>query len=319
MEAAPAMDIAPPAGAVARFIDCPAFLFDLIDADLRARAPALDISVGSPDRAAVAAMLADSRALLVDHTEIDAGLIAGAPALRSIVFLGTGASSYIDLAAAEKHGVAVRTIKGYGDRSVAEHAIALLFAACRQVAAMDRAMRAGGWETLGGVELAGKTLGVIGAGGIGRETVRLGAALGMNVLAWSRSGVPADLPCEARPLDDVLAAADAVSLHLALTAGTAGILDARRLGLMRPGAILVNTARGGLIDEAALVAALCARRLAHAALDVFAAEPPAPDSPLRRLDNVTLTGHAGFMTREASLRLLRAGFDLLREEWARTA
>ena len=299
----------------ARFIDCPAFLAGLIDDELRASAP--EVAVGSPDRAAARALLADCRVAVVDHTEIDAATLAAAPALRAIVFLGTGAASYIDMAAARARGIAVRTIRAYGDRSVAEHAIALLFAAGRRIAAMDRAIRAGGWDTRDSVEFAGRTLGVVGAGGIGRETIRLGAALGMKTLAWSRSGVPADLPCEARALDALLAESHAVSLHLALTPETAGILDARRLGLMRRDAILVNTARGGLIDEPALIDALRAGRLAHAALDVFADEPPAADNPLRRLDNATLTAHAAFMTREASLRLLRRGFALAAEECAR--
>ena len=301
----------------ARFIDCPAFLAGLIDDELRASAPGLEVAVGSPDRAAARALIADCRVAVIDHTEIDAATLAAAPTLRAIVFLGTGAASYIDMAAARARGIAVRTICAYGDRSVAEHAIALLFAAGRRIAAMDRAIRAGGWDTRDSVEFAGRTLGVVGAGGIGRETIRLGAALGMKTLAWSRSGVTADLPCEARELDALLAESHAVSLHLALTPETAGILDARRLGLMRRDAILVNTARGGLVDEPALIDALRAGRLAHAALDVFADEPPAADNPLRRLDNATLTAHAGFMTREASLRLLRRGFALVAEECAR--
>lgn len=303
----------------ARFIDCPAFLAERIDDRLRALAPGLEVSVGSPDREAVRALVADCRVLAIDHTEIDAETLACAPALRAIVFLGTGASSYVDLDAAEARGVAVRTIAGYGDRAVAEHAIALLFAAGRRIAEMDRAIRAGGWETLGGVEFAGRTLGVVGTGGIGRETARIGAALGMKVLAWNRSGVPAGLPCRALPLDGLLAESDAVSLHLALTAETRGILSRRRLELMRPGSILVNTARGGLIDEAALVDGLRVGRPGHAALDVFAGEPPAADSPLRRLDNATLTAHAGFMTGEAAKRLLRRGFELVREECDRLA
>ena len=302
-----------------RFIDCPAFLAERIDDGMRALAPGLEVSVGSPDRETVRALVADCRVLVVDHTDIDAEILAAAPALRAIVFLGTGASSYIDLAAAADRGVAVRTITGYGDRAVAEHAVALLFAAGRRIAEMDRAIRSGGWETLGGVEFSGRTLGVVGTGGIGRETVRLGAALGMTVLAWNRSGLPAGLPCRARPLDALLSESDAVSLHLALTPETRGLLDRRRLESMRPGSILVNTARGGLIDEAALIDGLRIGRPGHAALDVFADEPPAADSPLRRIGNATLTAHAGFMTGEAATRLLRRGFRLAREACDRLA
>ncbi len=298
----------------ARFIDCPAFLADLVDDELRARAPGLEISVGDATRDRARALLQGCRIAVVDHTLIDAAMIAEAADLQAFVFLGTGAGSYIDLVAAQARGIVVRTIKGYGDRSVAEHAVALMFAAGRRITAMDRIIRDGGWETCDSIEFADKTLGVIGTGGIGSEMVRLGAALGMKVLAWNRSGVPDSLPCRACALDDLLARADVVSLHLALNDETAGLFDARRLGLMRSSAILINTARGGLIDEPALVTALRAGRLAHAGLDVFADEPPADDNPLRKLDNVILTAHAGFMTREASARLLRTGFDLVREE-----
>ncbi|HEX9646218.1 MAG TPA: NAD(P)-dependent oxidoreductase, partial [Alphaproteobacteria bacterium] len=241
---------------------------------------------------------------------------AACPGLRTIVFMGTGASSYIDLDAARRRGIRVHTISGYGDRSVAEHALALMLAGGRKIATMDRAIRAGEWATLDGVELAGKTLGVVGTGGIGKEMVRLGAALAMRVIAWNRSGVPADLPAEACALDELLASADVISLHLALNDQTREIIDRRRIGLIRPQAMLVNTARGGLVDEPALVEALQAGRLAHAALDVFADEPLAAGHPLARLDNVTLTAHAGFMTREASERLLRRAFEIVARESA---
>ena len=300
----------------ARFIDCPRFLAELITPELRALAPDLAISIGSPTGGEARAMLAECAIAVVDHTALDAATLAACPRLRAIVFMGTGASSYIDLQAAERLGIRVRTIRGYGDRSVAEHALALTLAAARKIAAMDRAIRAGGWATLDGIELAGKMLGVVGTGGIGMEMVRLGAALGMDVIAWNRSGVPAGLPCAAWELDDLLARADVVSLHLALNDQTRGIIDRRRIGLLRPGAILVNTARGGLVDEAALTEALESGRLAQAGLDVFADEPLAQGHPLTRLDNVTLTGHAGFMTAVASARLLRSAFELVRDERA---
>ena len=168
--------------------------------------------------------------------------------------------------------------------------------------------------TLDSIEFAGKTLGVVGTGGIGKQMVRLGDALGMTVIAWNRSGVPDELPCSATDLDDLLARADVISLHLALTDETQGFIDHRRIGLIRPGAILINTARGALVDEDALVEALRSNRLGHAGLDVFADEPLALNHPLTGLANVTLTAHAGFMTREASIRLLRTALDLTREE-----
>lgn len=298
------------------FVDCPQFVADLYTAELRAIVPQLALHVTDALVEDMPARLADTGGVILDHSYITDDVLAACPKLKVIVFMGTGAASYVDLAAAERRGVRVRTIRGYGDRSVAEHAVALMFAAARQVAAMDRDIRAGRWQTLDGVELAGKVLGVVGVGGIGREMVRLGDALGMTVLAWNRSGVAEDLPCTPCELDDLLARADIVSLHLALNEGTTALIDSERLGLVQPHAILVNTARGGLVDEAALVEALQDGRLGHAALDVFADEPLAGDHPLARLANVTLTAHAGFMTREASTRLLRMALEILRDELA---
>jgi D-3-phosphoglycerate dehydrogenase len=300
----------------AKFFDCPPFLHDLYRGDLARIVPDLEINVGNPSRDETVALLADAGFAMNDHTMMDEALLASCKSLKSIVFLGTGAASFIDLAAAERLGIRVRAYGGYGDQSVAEHAIALMFAASRQIATMDRALRKGHWETLDGIELAGKVLGVVGTGGIGKVMVRLGAGLGMRVIAWNRSGVPDDLPCEAVELDALLAQADVVSLHLSLNESSRGMIDRRRIGLMRPGAILINTARGAILDEPALIDALRARRLAQAGLDVCADEPLPEGHPLTRLDNVTLTSHAAFMTREASERLLRMALEILAEERA---
>ena len=139
---------------------------------------------------------------------------------------------------------------------------------------------------------------------------RIAAAFGMRVVAWNRSGVPSDVRAEPADLDTLLAVADAVSLHLALVPQTRRLLDARRLARMKPGAILVNTARGALVDEAALIEALQDRRIGHAALDVYATEPLPADHPLTRLDNVTLTAHAGWKSRAAARRLLQLALNL---------
>jgi D-3-phosphoglycerate dehydrogenase / 2-oxoglutarate reductase len=298
----------------ATFIDCPPFLHELYQGELAKIVPDLEINLGSPSRDEVIGLLADSRFAMNDHTMLDAALLEACPTLEAIVFLGTGAASYIDLAAAERLGIRVRAYGGYGDQSVAEHAIALMFAAARGIARMDREIREGRWETLNGIELAGRTLGVIGTGGIGKAMIRLGAGLGMRVIAWNRSGVPGDLPCGAVELDELLSTADVVSLHLVLNEQTRGFLDRRRIGLIKPGAIFINTARGAIVDEAALVEALAAGRIAHAGLDVFSAEPLPGDHPLTRLENVTLSAHAAFATREASERLLRMALELLAEE-----
>jgi D-3-phosphoglycerate dehydrogenase len=298
----------------ATFIDCPAFLHGLYQGELRAIVPDLEINIGSPTTAE-AIQLLESRAFAMnDHTMMDAALLEACPSLKAIVFLGTGAASYIDLEAAKRLGVRVRAYGGYGDQSVAEHALALMFAAGRGIARMDREIRAGTWEPQNGVEFAGRTLGVIGTGGIGKAMVRLGAGVGMRVLAWNRSGVPDDLPCGAAELDDLLAQADVVSIHLTLGEGTRGFIDRRRLGLLKPGAILINTARGAIVDEAAMVEALQDGRIGHAGLDVFVDEPLTPGHALAGLPNVTLSAHAAFATSEASERLLRMALEILAEE-----
>jgi len=251
-------------------------------------------------------------ACLDDHSYFTDAVLARCRTLRHIVFLGTGAASYIDLDAAARRGIAVHTIKGYGDVSVAEHAIALMMSAARGIARMDRSVRAGGWDKVEGVQLAGRILGVIGLGGIGREVARIGAGIGMNVIAWNRTKPPsAAVPLV--ELDALLARADVVSLHLGLNDETRGFLDATRLARLKPGCILINTARGALIDEPALIRALEAGGIAHAGLDVFETEPLPADHQLRRLDNVTLAPHAGFLTGEAALELLRRGIAIVRD------
>ncbi|MGH6913878.1 MAG: NAD(P)-dependent oxidoreductase, partial [Geminicoccales bacterium] len=177
------------------FLDCPPFLHELYQGELATIVPDLQVNLGSPSPDEAIALLADTLFAMNDHTKMDHELLAACPGLRSIVFLGTGAASYIDLPAAERLGIRVRAYGGYGDQSVAEHAVALMFAAARRIAAMDQAIRQGQWETLDGIELAGRVLGIVGTGGIGKAMIRLGAGLGMRVIAWNRSGVPGDLPC----------------------------------------------------------------------------------------------------------------------------
>jgi D-3-phosphoglycerate dehydrogenase len=293
------------------YIDCSQFARDLLGQGLAARVPTLVVHGEPRSDDEVAERLRGVTVALNGHTRMSAGLLRRCPNLRSIVFLGSGASSYIDVDAAAALGIAVRTVMGYGDRTVAEHTMALMLAASRRVAEMDRAVRLGTWEPLEGVDLAGKRLGVIGTGGIGAMVMRLGDAFGMEVVAWNRSIPSTELPGRLVALEELLASADVVSLHLALTTETRGFLDTTRLARLRPGAILVNTARGALIDEGALAQALAEGRVRHAASDVFADEPLPANHVFRRLDNVTLTAHAGYKTPEATLRLLTMGLDLV--------
>jgi D-3-phosphoglycerate dehydrogenase len=177
---------------------------------------------------------------------------------------------------------------------------------------MDRTVRAGGWSPLEGMQINGKTLGIIGLGGIGREVARIARGIGMEVIAWNRTPRP-DAGVPLVELDTLLARADVVSLNLALNDETRGIIDASRIARMKRGAILINTARGALVDETALAEGLKSGQIGRAGLDVFHAEPLAKDHPLARMENVTLSSHAAFRTLEASMTLMRRAIDIVRQ------
>jgi D-3-phosphoglycerate dehydrogenase len=246
-----------------------------------------------------------------DHSYMPTPLVAQCPELKHIVFLGTGPASYMNVDEVEARGIKVHIIKGYGDTAVAEHSIALMVAAARDVARMDREIRAGIWAPHEGVQLLGKTLGVIGLGGIGREVARIGKGMGMQVIGWNRTK-HADLTVPLVEIDALLARSDVMSMNLTLGDETRGFLSAERIARMKPGVIYVNTARGALADEAALIAALKSGHIRHAGLDVFHNEPLKSDHPLAQLPNVTLTSHAAFRTLEASMTLLRRAVDIVK-------
>lgn len=254
------------------------------------------------------AVLAGADVAIVDHTHLPLDIVAQCPSLKHVVFLGTGPRSYMDVDALEARGIPVHIIKGYGDTAVAECAIALMWAAAKGFAGMDRAMRAGRWLRTDGVQLTGKTLGLVGFGGIASEVARIALGAGMKVIAWNRS----EKACpgvEFVDLDTVLATADVLSLHLLLVDETRGLISAERIAAMKPGVILVNTARGALVDEPALIAALRSGHIRHAGLDVYAVEPLPPDHPFTTLENVTLSAHSAFRTPEASDNLIGAALD----------
>jgi len=186
-----------------------------------------------------------------------------------------------------------------------------MWAAARGVADMHGAMRRGEWPRTEGRQLTGKTIGLLGFGGIAAEVARIAGGGGMRVLAWNRTPKSASGVAFV-DLDTLLAESDVLSLHLLLTDETRGFLSAERLAKLRPGAILVNTARGALLDEAALVAALRSGQIGHAALDVFVQEPLPAGNPFAGLPNVTLTAHSAFRTPEASENLVRRGLDIAR-------
>jgi D-3-phosphoglycerate dehydrogenase len=291
------------------FIDCNAQLAPVWERVVRADDPPIDVNRMPFDQAELPRLLAGYEICIDDHSYLPTELIKQCEKLKHIVFLGTGAASYMNLTELALHGIQVHTIKGYGDMGVAEHTIALMFAACRQIALMDHQVRSGAWSTLEGLQLRGKILGVVGLGGIGGAVLRIGRGLGMHVLAWNRTQ-RSDEPLVA--IDELLVRSDVITLHLALNDDTRGFLGPAQIARMKPGVILVNTARGALIDEGALIDALRSGRIRHAGLDVFHREPLKPDHPLAGMENVTLTAHAAFRTPEASMTLVRRAIDVVR-------
>ena len=245
---------------------------------------------------------------VVDHTALPTEIARKCAGLKHVVFLGTGARSYMNPEELAERGISVHTIKGYGDTAVAECAIALMWAAARGIARMDREMRAGNWLREDGMQLTGKTLGLIGFGGIAAEVARIAHGSGMRVLAWNRTPKNFD-GVSFVALEKLLAESDVVSLHLLLNDETRGFLSGERIVAMKPGVILVNTARAALVDEAAMIEALKSNRIRHAGLDVFNVEPLPVDHLLTRLPNVTLSAHSAFRTPEASENLIGAAWE----------
>jgi phosphoglycerate dehydrogenase-like enzyme len=227
-----------------------------------------------------------------------------APNLRLLSLWGTGTDN-VDLGAAARHGVTVTNTPGVSAFSVAEHALALLLAVARRIPRVDAEVRQGRWPRGHAAQVHGKTLGIVGLGAVGRQFARLGAGIGMHVKAWTMHPGPA-LGFELVSLDELFRQSDVVSLHLRLSADTRGFIGARELGKMKPSAILINTARGPIVDQEALLDALTSDRIAGAGLDVFDVEPLPPGHPLTHLDNVVLTPHSAGITPE----VLEAGLQL---------
>ncbi len=245
---------------------------------------------------------------VVDHTALPTDIARKCAGLKHVVFLGTGARSYMNPEELAELGIEVHLIKGYGDTAVAECAIALMWEAARGIARMDREMRAGNWLREDGMQLTGKTLGLIGFGGIAAEVARIALGSGMRVLVWNRS--PKSFAgVEFVTLEKLLAESHVVSLHLLLNDDTRGFLSRELIAAMKPGVILVNTARAAMVDEAAMIDALKSGHIRHAGLDVFDIEPLPKDHPLTKLPNVTLSAHSAFRTPEASENLIEAAWE----------
>jgi D-3-phosphoglycerate dehydrogenase len=235
--------------------------------------------------------------------------LRGLPRLRMATVCGIGTDAF-DLEAARALGIVVCNIPGLTSPLVAEHAFALMLAVAKRAAFQTAAIKAGRWpRTVDSVYLAGKTLGLVGTGNVGAAMARLARGLGMNVLAWTfnpSAERAAAIGVQYVPLDELLQTADVVSVHVRLSPQSLGLLGPREIGLMKRGAILVNTARGAMVDTAALVDALDRGHLTGAGLDVFDQEPPPADHPLLRCEHVVLTPHNADQTPEG-MDLLNAG------------
>ncbi|KGD93488.1 3-phosphoglycerate dehydrogenase [Achromobacter sp. RTa] len=262
-------------------------------------------------REALLQAVGDADGLIVrNRSQVDAALLAAAPRLRAVGRLGVGLDN-IDLDGCAARGIAVVPATGANARAVAEYVIGTVLALLRGAYFSSAAVAAGEWPRAAlsqGLEAQGRTLGIVGFGGIGRLAARLARGLDMRVIgcdaalppghpAWEETGVAA------MPLDELLAQADAVTLHLPLTPGTRHLLNADRIARLRPGAVLVNTSRGGIVDEAALAQALRAGLLRGAALDVYDQEPLPAGSPLAGAPNLILTPHIAGLTQEANTRV----------------
>ena len=264
----------------------------------------------------------DAEIVLTNKVLLDASALAALPNLQGISVLATGVNA-VDLQAATARGIAVCNVPSYSTSSVAQHTLALLLELCHRVGLHDASVHAGDWQTSPDfsywksplLELEGKRLGIVGYGAIGRRVAAAARALGMEICAAHlarATPVPSDDDVMRLDLDDLFASSDVVSLHCPLTRETKELVSRPRLALMKPSAFLLNTARGGLIDEPALGEALDSGIIAGAALDVLSSEPPHPDNPLLRAKNCVITPHVAWTSLPARQRLLRVTVDNVR-------
>ncbi len=267
----------------------------------------------SPDE--VRSRVAGAAVLIPNKTPIRAELIDASPDLRYITVIATGFDC-VDIQAARRRGIPVSNVPEYGTDSVAQYVFALLLELCHHVALHARAVEQGEWTRQPDfsliktplLELAGKTMGIVGLGRIGRRVGELARAFGMTTIAFDPflQSLPADSPVTLCKADELFARADVISLHCPLTPDTKGLVNRARLGLVKPSAFLINTARGPLVNEEDLAEALDAGRLAGAALDVVAIEPVRPENPLLKAKNCMVTPHIAWATAEARARLLQS-------------
>jgi len=279
------------------------------------------------DRSSAAEVVARARhadIVLLNKTALDRAAFAQLPQLRFVSVLATGVNS-VDLEAATERGIAVCNVPSYSTASVVQHTLSLLLELCNRVGLHDTSVHAGDWQRSLDycywksplLELEGKLLGIVGYGAIGRGLACAARALGMNVCAAllpsSHPRVPIPDPVQRLPLDELFRRADVISLNCPLTPETHHLVSFARLSLVKPGCLLLNTARGGLVDERALSAALVSGQLAGAALDVLSSEPPSAENPLLDAPNCVITPHVAWTSLPARQRLLATSVDNVRQ------
>jgi D-3-phosphoglycerate dehydrogenase len=256
----------------------------------------------------ILALAGEADGVLNCYAKMTARVIEGLRRCRVIARYGIGVDN-VDVGAATRAGIVVTNVPDYCVDEVSDHALALFLALARRVVSADRAVKGGAWDVVahaGIRRLRGQTLGLVGFGKIARALASKAQALGLRVLAhdpYVVAGEVTGLGAQVVGLDGLLAESDVVSIHVPLSPETRGLVGERELARMKPTAFLINTSRGGIVDEKALAAALEAGRLAGAALDVLSEEPPPPDHPLRRSPRVILTPHVGFYSRESVVEL----------------
>lgn len=257
--------------------------------------------------------------LIINKTRVDAELIAACPRLKWIGVIATGTDN-IDLALCRKNNIAVANVPGYSGKSVAQLTFALILQLCQSPAAFYKSVQDGYWRTeipksygiMPQTELYGKTLGIVGYGDIGKNVAKIAAAFGMKVLCVCRKKRENTAEVTFCDFDEMLANSDIVSLHCPATAETVGIISKEAVEKMKHGAMLINTARGALVDEAAVAAALCSGKLSGFGADVLCTEPMPENSPFKKTPNTIITPHIAWATNESRARLIKTVYENLK-------
>ena len=280
------------------------------------------VHVGRPDSdQAFVRRIGDATALMLGW-DLPRAVMAKAKRLELIAFAGIGVGSYVDLDAATAQGITVTNTPGYADNTVAEHALALLFALARRIPSQSSALRDGRWAPTQGIELRGKQLGIIGFGGIGQRMAQLGHAIGMGVKVWTphperyQDATKDGTGINFAEFDDLLETSDAISVHVAHCERTHGLLYAAAFARIKPGALLINTARGAIVDEAGLLDSLDNGSLAGAGLDVFVHEPLPAGHWLATHPKVIATPHSAYDTPEATAAIYDLAIDSIEGYYA---